>query len=71
MKKSIILLVLVFLFGYFVSDVLGSQFIQSVKAEVAGMNRYSLRYDYDFKNAVKDIVEDDCQVEADGGISCW
>ena len=71
MKKSIILLVLVFLSGYFVSDVLGSQFIQPVKAEVGGMNRYSLRYDYDFKNAVKDIVEDDCQIEADGGIRCW
>lgn len=71
MKKTIILLSVGFLFGYFVSDVLGSQFIQPVKAEVAGMNRYSLRYDYDFKNAVKDIIEDDCQVEEDGEISCW
>ena len=35
------------------------------------MKRYSLRYDYDFKNAVKDIIEDDCQVEEDGEISCW
>ena len=43
MKKTIILLSVGFLFGYFVSDVLGSQFIQPVKAEVAGMNRYSLR----------------------------
>ena len=71
MKKTIILLSVGFLFGYFVSDVLGSQFIQPVKAEVVGMNRYSLRYDSDFKNAVKDIIEDDCQVEEDGEISCW
>ena len=59
-----------FLFGYFVSDLLESQFIQPVKAEGAGMNSYDLMYDYDFQYAVKDIVEDDCEVEIDGRINC-
>ena len=70
MKKTILLLSVGFLFGYFVSDVLGSQFIKPVKAEVAGMNSYDLMYDYDFQYAVKDIVEDDCEVEIDGRINC-
>ena len=69
MKKTLLLSV-VFLFVYFVSDVLDSQFIQPVKAEVAGMNSYDLMYDYDFQYAVKDIVEDDCEVETDGKINC-
>ncbi len=36
-------------------------FIETAHADVAGMDSYDLRYDYDFKNAVKSIVED-CDV---------
>ena len=70
MKKTILLLSVGFFFLYFVSDVLGTQFIHPVTAAVAGMNSYDLMYDYDFQYAVKDIVEDDCEVEIDGRINC-
>ena len=39
----------------------GIPYIDSAKADVAGMNRYDLKLDWDFKNAVKDIVEN-CDV---------
>lgn len=71
MRNAILLLMCSFLLGFYIADTIKVPLTQSAKAEVAGMNRYSLRYDYDFKNAVKDIIEDDCQVEEDGGISCW
>ncbi len=35
-----------------------SLLIAEAKAEVAGMNYYELRSDYDFKRAVKSIAED-------------
>ena len=71
MRKAILLLMFGYLLGFYITDTIKVPLTQSAKADVAGMNRYDLRYDYEFKNAVKDIIEDDCQVEADGGISCW
>ena len=38
--------------------------IPKVNAEVAGMNKYDLKYDYDFKGAVEDIIED-CDVDGE------
>ena len=35
-----------------------SVIVPKANAEVAGMDSYDLRYDYDFKHAVKSIVED-------------
>lgn len=37
-------------------------FITEVKAEVDGMNSIELQNDYDFENAVKDIINNDCNV---------
>ena len=48
------------------------QNVPTAEAEVAGMDRYDLQYDYDFEGAVEDIVED-CEVyiyESYGEISC-
>tara|TARA_B100000886_G_C20416562_1_gene489515 strand:- start:725 stop:847 length:123 start_codon:yes stop_codon:yes gene_type:complete len=36
----------------------------------AGMNYYELKSDYDFKKAVKRVVENNCTVERNGDISC-
>ena len=53
-----------FLAGYVVNDMVG-EFAPVVHAEVAGMDRYDLKRDRDFKRAVEDIAEDvieDCEV---------
>jgi len=42
--------------------------VPEVRAEVAGMDYYDLRTDYDFKKAVRYIVED-CDVDGDS-IDC-
>jgi hypothetical protein len=51
---------------------LGTYFLlpppHSVSASVGGMDYYELKSDYDFKKAVRRIVED-CEVDADE-ISC-
>ena len=44
-------------------------FVPPAAAEVAGMNHYELVWDYDFKKAVRRVVED-CEVEEDGSIRC-
>ena len=38
-------------------------YIPEAQAEVAGMDAFDLKYDYDFSKAVKDIVEDSCLAE--------
>ena len=67
---SILFLLLGFLFGFIISNIVRVPIIQAAQADVAGMDRYDLRYDYEFKDAVKYIVEDDCQAEPNGEISC-
>ena len=44
-------------------------FISAANAEVAGMDYYDLKSDYDFKKAVRRIVEN-CSVDGES-ISCW
>jgi hypothetical protein len=66
MKKSKILLL--FLAGYFAHDVV-TQFAPVAVAEVAGMDQYELKRDYDFKRAVKKVVSGNCYVD-DGYVSC-
>ena len=39
-------------------------YIPQAQAEVAGMNRYDLSGDYDFKNAVKDLITRDYSVKS-------
>ena len=58
---------LVFLLGYVAGDLVQSPnipFIGNAAAEVAGMNRYDLKYDWDFRSAVKDVVED-CDISVE------
>ena len=63
MKKMVTYIVFAFLSGYFVANILSPKFgFQPAKAEVAGMNSYDLKYDYDFKRAVEMIVEDNCEI---------
>ena len=52
-----------FLAGYFVSDItndIGIKFISDVTADVAGMDYYDLKSDYDFVKAVKFVVTENC-----------
>lgn len=44
--------------------------VKNAQAEVAGMDSYDLKYDYDFKRAVKAVVEDNCEVDGTS-ISCY
>ena len=58
--NKILLFLTIFSFGYVKSDLLRDNKINlvgEVKAEVAGMDSYDLRYDYDFKRAVRKVVE--------------
>ena len=70
----------IFAAGYIVSDFLNTfdiEIVKNLKADVAGMDYYDLKSDYDFKKAVKRIVED-CDVSGyvdgdylySGDISC-
>ena len=71
--NKFLLFLTIFSFGYVTSDLLGDNKINlvgEVKAEVAGMDSYDLRYDYDFKRAVRKVVENYCEVESDGDIDC-
>ena len=63
MKKILMASLFGFLLGFFVSDITHNYTsIQPVHAEVAGMDSYDLKYDYDFKNAVRMVVEDSCNI---------
>ena len=44
--------------------------VGDVAAEVAGMDYRDLSRDYDFKKAVRRVVESDCTADEDGDISC-
>ncbi len=57
----------IFSVGYIMNDIVKEahmELIDKANAEVAGMDAYDLIYDYDFRNAVEDIVED-CEVDGD------
>lgn len=70
MKKILLALLLGFIFGFYAQSHI-SIIEQKAHAEVAGMSKYDLKYDYDFKNAVKDIVSDSCSVGYNGSINCF
>lgn len=70
----------IFAAGYIMNDVLTAfdiEIVRNLNADVAGMDYYDLKSDYDFKKAVKRIVED-CSVSGyvdgdylySGDISC-
>lgn len=60
-------IVSIFILGL-ISGIILDKTIVPARAEVAGMNSYDLKYDYDFKRAVQSIVED-CTVDGED-ISC-
>lgn len=71
MKKEVLILLIGIIFGFCISNIADISFYQPAKAEVAGMDSYDLIYDYDFKRAVKEIVEDSCKIDTyDNEISC-
>ena len=58
-----------FLAGYFASNVVNSVdfgVITNAYAEVDGMDYYDLKSDYDFKKAVRRVVESDCSINGSG-----
>ena len=58
--KKVFLLAAVFSFGYVANDFANNRFnlVPLAQADVAGMDYYDLKSDYDFKKAVRSIVED-------------
>jgi hypothetical protein len=70
--KKILLLLAVFSFGYMFNDLtekMNIDLIQPVNAEVADMDYYDLKTDYDFKKAVRRVVENYCSISGES-ISC-
>lgn len=62
-----------FVAGYIASDLasdLGIRVVGNAEADVAGMNWSELQSDYDFKKAVRKVVEKYCEAESDGDMSC-
>ncbi len=68
--KFIYVVVMLALFagGYFMRDVVEPT--KEAQADVAGMNQFDLRHDYDFKKAVRKVVEKYCEVDSRGDIDC-
>ena len=64
---KIFTIILIFILGL-ISGIILDKTTAPARAEVAGMDSYDLRYDYDFKRAVQSIVED-CTVDGED-ISC-
>ena len=63
MQKLVLVAMLAFCVGYTVENGVDS-IIAVANADVAGMSRYDLRHDRDFRYAVEDVVED-CEVDDD------
>lgn len=61
--RIFIFMVAAFLTGFISSAIVNNKSLfLPAGAEVAGMNSYDLKYDYDFKRAVEMIVEDNCEI---------
>jgi hypothetical protein len=59
-------IVMAFLTGYFISNVIGGtgmSFISQANAKLSDMSYYDLQDNYDFKNAVMSIVEKNCRTD--------
>jgi len=67
-KEILIIGLLFFLAGYFVRDV-ARVVVPATQATVAGMDWSVLRHDYDFKKAVRKVVERSCEVDGKS-LSC-
>ena len=65
--KNILMLIIIFMLGFIARDLINAV-TTTARAEVAGMDYSDLKSDYDFKKAVKYIVES-CTV-SDSSISC-
>ena len=72
MNKLAYSFLLVFCLGYITNDFIHESKLSPITlahADVAGMDYIDLKMDYDFKKAVRKVVENSCT--ADGGyISC-
>ena len=55
--KKFIYVFAIFSLGYMAHDLV-HDFVKPAQAEVAGMSRFDLMYDWDFKSAVESIVDD-------------
>ena len=67
MKKHVLFLIFGIIIGYFTSGANNQNIIQPANATVGGLDSYDLRTDYDFKKAVRYIVEDSCEIVNYGG----
>lgn len=67
MRKQILFIMLGFVIGLFMGSILNSLSLQPANATVAGLNNYDLRNDYDFKKAVRYVVENSCIIVNYGG----
>lgn len=61
MKHTIFLFAAIFSMGYLFNDLVG-KILKPAHADVAGMDYYDLKYDWDFERAVESIIED-CTVD--------
>lgn len=71
--NKILLFLTIFSLGYMMNDILRENnvnIVGKVLAEVDGMSWYDLKSDYDFKKAVRRVVEDNCETNSYGDISC-
>ena len=71
--NKFLLFLTIFSLGYMMNDILRENnvnIVGKVMAEVAGMDYYDLKSDYDFKKAVRRVVENYCESDSDGDISC-
>lgn len=59
--KLILIAIIFFALGYY-CNTLNNYILPKATAEVGGMDSYDLRYDYDFQNGVKAVVEDNCKI---------
>ncbi len=71
--NKILFFLTIFSLGNIMNDILRENnviIVGKVMAEVAGMDYYDLKIDYDFKKAVRQEVENYCESDSDGDISC-
>lgn len=70
MIKNILIFTTGILFGLFIANYSNMNFVQPANAEVAGMDSWDLKHDYDFKKAVKDVISSDCHISGNN-IYCY
>ena len=71
--NKILFFLTIFSLGYIMNDILREnnvKIVGKVMAEVVGMDNYDSKIDYDFKKVVRKEVENYCESDSDGDISC-